>query len=105
MANIDFSNAQLSLRSGGYDPWPSPYLAFGTSSSLRNSNGNVISNDVVCTRLSQTLNKVSYSYSGTMNYGRGGTDIMIEQMWLVTNINYSSGDSYNFIIDIDLTVG
>ena len=107
MAQVDFSNAVLDVVSG-YTPLSLPeYLRLNVSEfhdsshnalNYQSWNPNVI--------LQNTPTKVSILYSGTFNVG--GTEFYIaytgtEEAWCVSNISFSAGDVYSFVIDIEVS--
>lgn len=120
MAEVDFSNAVLDVFEGNeyvsaYNPMStSDYMQLKNSSVeyFYNLQGNGISvpNPVVSI-LSNTPTKVSISYVGTFN--SSGTEFLIGLYsvtggykyagWKVSNVSFSSGDTYSCIIDIEVS--
>ena len=105
MADVDFSNAVLDVNtSSGYNPMPQlDYLKLATSS-LANASGSIISSGTHSI-ITNTPSKVSILYSGVL--GESGTEFYLYfsgnvKIWKVSNISFSNGDTYSFIIDIEV---
>jgi hypothetical protein len=104
MADVDFSSAVLDantypMRGGNYMGlsddrlWDSSFQVINTNRSVR-----IITN---------TITKVSVLFSGT--FTASGTEFYLgylsayERGWRVSNIAFSSGDAYSFVIDIEVS--
>lgn len=99
MAQVDFSNAVLDANSG--KPMKSGnYLLLASTSYLYNSAGNIVSTPTVSV-ITNTPAKVSILFTGTFN--QSGTEVFLGNMtlWRASNISFSNGDTYSFIIDIE----
>ena len=111
MADVDFSNAVLDVRSDitPINPMsPSNYLLFDVTATLYDSNaGWVVSSGATKTVLSNTSTKVSILFRGTFStsgtaFYMGDNSVAAERRpWKVSNISFSSGDTYAFVIDIE----
>lgn len=111
MADVDFSHAVLDVRSDITPINPmsqSTYLLFFVTGTLYDSNsGWVVSSGATRTVLSDTPTKVSILFTGT--FSTSGTEFYMgdnsaaaeRRPWKVSNISYSAGDTYSFIIDIE----
>ena len=107
MAQVDFSNAVLDVRSDA-TTYPMNYDTFMElySGNFCDSNRNQISSGSV-TDILNTPTKVSLLYTGTfINVSTIETEFYIgnnfnRRMWKVSNISFNNGDSYSFIIDIE----
>lgn len=103
MADVDFSNAVLDVNSSEKPLAESGYLR------LRNYmfyyNGNPVTDTSgSSTIITDTPTKVSILYTGT--FIASGTEFYIAYSqysgtFRVSNISFSSGDTYSFIIDIE----
>lgn len=108
MAVVDFSHAVLDVNSGNVLTH-GDYLDLGASGTLYNSRPSEVAYGNVSI-LSNTPSKVSLLYTGTFNSnaGTGSTEFYIglgsgnALRWKVSNISFSSGDTYSFIIDIEV---
>lgn len=104
MADVDFSHAVLDVYAG--NPMNSgSYLNFASSQSsgtFVDINGNVVNpNDSYYSIITNTPTKVSILFTGT--FTASGTEFYtyFSTKWKVSNISFSSGDTYSFIIDIE----
>ena len=60
--------------------------------------------------LNQTNTKISVIYSGTfVDAGTcfyfGNTTTGMGALWKVSNINFSAGDTYSFVVDVEISIG
>ena len=110
MAQVDFSNAVLDLYSGNpsYADKPmnsSDYLNLGGNNShiLVNTSGSSIVSNSSKTIITNTPSKVSILYTGT--FTASGTEFLTYEAprWRVSNVSFSSGDTYSFVIDIEVS--
>ena len=106
MAQVDFSNAALIPPSNGESQWSAAYLTLASSSFY--ANGAKCNRNETYNRITQTLDKVSFVYTGEFtasgtNFSIGSTNTAA--IWVVSNISYSNGDTYSFQIDLDLSIG
>jgi len=114
MAQIDFSNAIINLSpdlGGNAKPLAAPY--FGTSSNAylywreTPSAGYTNVSQATMQRLESSNSKLSYLVTGTITT-EGLSNLtwfeLWSQFWRVSNIRYSSGDTYSFQVDFDITV-
>lgn len=109
MADVDFSNAVLDINSttASKQISLSNYLGLGDTGfpNLYNVSGQIISSNANKSFIVNTPSKVSILFSGS--FGVGGTEFYIVHNgysyrdWKVSNITFSAGDSYSFIIDIE----
>jgi len=103
MADVDFSHAVLDVNTG-YNPMTNNnYLNLATAS-LANASGQIINSNASQTIITNTPSKVSLLYTGTL--GSSGTEFYLYysgnvKPWKVSNISFSSGDTYSFVIDIE----
>lgn len=107
MAQIDFTNATLDAYIGNPLTQGS-YMRVNSSASLFDSSGNIISTGGIKTIILNTPAKVSIQYTGSMT--ASGTSFLIgvstsggsiNFAWKVSNVSFSSGDTYDFIVDIE----
>lgn len=111
MAQVDFSNAVLDVWDNRPTQPSKPfteqnYMNFDASFSLYNyENGSysVINTNGTKTILSNTPSKVSFLYTG--EFSVGGTYFLMTNnaIWKVSNISFSAGDTYAFVIDIEVS--
>ena len=104
MAQVDFSNAVLDV----YNDKP---LTYGSYLQLNNSGApyfhNLAGNYISVPTKSIILNtpqNVSILFTGVFN--SAGTEFYIgdsAKEWKVSNISFSSGDTYSFVIDIEVS--
>jgi len=104
MAAVNFDNATLDVNSSViYKPMTSSsYLLINESAYLFDANGSSIVTSPTKGILSNTPSKVSILCSGT--FGASGTELYLDRyrIWKVTDISFSSGDSYGFVVDIEI---
>lgn len=100
MADVDFSNAVLDVVSENMLTYGN-YLGFDVNSYLMDSSGNYITNGASRTIISNTPSKVSILFTGA--FGASGNTFYMRgtSQWKVSNISFSNGDTYAFVIDIE----
>ena len=107
MAQIDFTNATLDAYIGNPMAQGS-YLRMNADSYLYDTSGNNISASASRSVILNTPAKASVQYTGTVN--ASGTEFLlgvqkssntITFAWKVSNVSFSSGDTYDFIVDIE----
>lgn len=105
MAQVDFSNAKLDVVSGSL-PLQYPYdLGIESSQDLRDSSNNVITSSFTRNVLSTNYKKRTITFTGTFN--ASGTECYIRSnyyertFWRISNISFSSGDTFSFAIDVE----
>lgn len=108
MAVVDFSNAVLDVN---YDTPMAivSYLDINFDLTLRNIDGASVCTNNTRTKLLDTPTKVSFLFSGS--FTTSGTKFYIGRnfgagrgsTWKVSNISYSTGDTYSFVIDIEVS--
>lgn len=103
MAQVDFSHAVLDVIPGKLPMNASFYMGMNFPTLFYYYNGNYYSAvaNSSCSILTNTPTKVSILYSGTFDHSDTEFYIANPQFWKVSNITYSSGDTYSFIIDIE----
>ena len=99
MAQVDFSHAVLEPYEDS-KPLTWDYLNLDTTNSIFNRNGQGIgtgSRSII----TNTPTKVSFLFAGT--FSASGTEFLMGNytVFRVSNISFSVGDSYSFIIDIE----
>lgn len=107
MAEVDFSNARLSVDPARTKSPIDPNYLNLIANYFYDSNWNRIST-VSFTRVVDEQNRVSYIYSGT--FTASGTEFYFgdaypsefDQRWRVSNITFSSGDTYQFKVTANL---
>ena len=119
MAQVDFSNANIEIISGAYPLnqfWMSLQSAvssWGSPKLTNSSDKTVVYSTTSASVLTNTASKFSIRYTGTFgsNTPSGSTEFGIcskninytDTMCLkVTNVSFSSGDTYDFIVDVDV---
>lgn len=117
MAYVDFSNAHIDVR-GSLKPLHQQHLGLTNYNSppatinflTLESPWEYIATSVASTIVSSTPTKVSYLYTGT--FAMAGTSFGIyvkkdsssyEEFWAITNVSFSAGDTFSFIIDVEIT--
>lgn len=101
MAQVDFSNAVLDVSGNNKPMTSSSYLDITGSSTMSNASGTRITSGEANSILSNTPSKVSILKTGTFN--SSGTECFISGKWRISNISFSSGDTYSFVIDIEVS--
>ena len=109
MAQVDFSNAILDVAPTNVaNVICEQTLALGYGSSLYDNNQTIITSDSSFRVLTKTNSKVTYFFQGKFN--TNGTECYIyngyymKNYWRISNISFSSGDSYSFTIDVEIKV-
>ena len=108
MAIIDFSNATIDVYAGKPMTRGS-YMGVNSSASLLDLDGTtVISSGGLKSIILNTPSKVSIQYTGSVNasgtsflIGASSSGGSINNGWKVSNVSFSSGDTYDFIVDIE----
>lgn len=111
MAHVNFDNAII-------EPVRSNPLTAGNFSLIFNNGDFYYPNDLTvkmnenrtATILSQTNTKMSIVYSGTFkragtSFYLGDTSSGIGVLWEVSNISFQIGDTYSFVIDVEINIG
>lgn len=103
MAQIDFTNAVLDVNGASTPMNLSKNIGFNNSATLYDANASVASNGSKSV-LSQSPTKVSILYTGT--FTKSGTEFYItgstnQFQWKVSNISFSTNDTYAFVIDVE----
>ena len=105
MAQVDFTNAVLDVNpnapSGHTNPMEQyPYLGISASDwYFTNAEDSRIVDNVSGQIISSTPAKVSIQFNGT--FTASGTEMYRYWMsWKISNISFSAGDTYSFIVDI-----
>ena len=111
MAQVDFSNAVLDIRTDISIEYPmahADYLILASSPQIYNSASNRINNNYSSSIILNTPSKVSILFSGAFTasgteFYLGGSNFPMWRPWKVSNISFSSGDTYAFVIDIEVS--
>lgn len=103
MAQVDFSNAVLDVYGTQKPMEVGAYMSFYRTGTLYNLAGTAVSSGSQ-SKITDTPSKVSILFSGS--FTASGTEFYIvyyadKPYWKVSNISFSSGDTYSFIIDIE----
>ena len=109
MAQVDFDNAVLDVNpNSSNNPMNiNKYMGIGAGYSLRNSSNSEIVSNYSSSVISNTPTKASILFTGT--FTASGTQFFITSGWgsqidwKVSNISFSSGDTYAFVIDIEVS--
>jgi len=102
MAQVDFSNAVLDVKSGSTPLTNGSVLGFTTNTTLFDASGTVITTNHSQTTLVSTSSKVSILYTG--QFTTSGTECYPGNIYMrVSNISFSAGDTYSFVIDVEVT--
>lgn len=114
MAQVDFSNARIAPYTGSaiapswsrVNPTYFTYLTLTSSTDIIDANGSRISQATITT-LKNAQKQFVILYSGT--FSASGTEFYIAYAagtavagWKISNISFSSGDTYVFSIKADL---
>lgn len=105
MAQVDFSNAILSLPSSFFPLKTVDAALYG--SGLYNANNQQINSNYTSQIIVNEEKRLVIAYSGTFN--ASGTEFyfgavaQIGQKWKMSNISFNSGDTYVFQVPITLT--
>lgn len=99
MAQVDFSSAVLTKPNTS--AWSTANLKLNDNA-LKDANNNLIASPTI-TR-TNTATRLTHNYSGS--FTASGTEFYIGNLsgWYVSGISFSAGDTFNFAIDIDITV-
>ena len=101
MAQVDFSNAVMEPYM--WNPASSSYLAL--TGDLRNSGGTLVTSSKSYNIIKNTVDELSIKVTGTFN--TSGTEFYFYQsyfFWKISNISFSSGDTFEFQVNADLVV-
>jgi len=103
MAMVDFTNAKITPT--GENPAKYAYMNMRSSVLLDASNNFIVTNSSV-TQTKNDPKLMVFSYAGT--FTTSGTEFYIwnasaSSRWKVSNISFSSGDTYSFQIPTTLT--
>lgn len=105
MAQVDFSNAVLDVYNGRKPMTSASYLSLGGNANpFINENGvSVTSGSISPQIISNTPTKASILFVGS--FTASGDRFLLGYsggyMWRVSNISFSNGDTFSFIIDIE----
>lgn len=104
MAQIDFTNAVLDVNGASTPMNLSKNIGFDNSATLYDANASVVSRSSSKSVLFQSPTKASILYTGT--FTKSGTEFYItgstnQFQWKVSNISFSTDDTYSFVIDIE----
>ena len=117
MAYVDFSNAHIDVR-GSLKPLHQKYLglsnynnAIQISSFLTlQAPWEYVATSVTVSILESTLTKYSLLFTGTFSLAGTSFGIYInkdsssyEEFWAITNVSFSAGDTFSFIVDVEIT--
>ena len=109
MAQVDFSNAVLDVNPNTYQPPMNNNNFMGMSGGagyLYDQSYNILASGNLSVLLN-TPSKVSLLFTGA--FGTGGTEFYFGSAyynistWKVSNISFNSGDTYSFVIDIEVS--
>lgn len=105
MAQVDFTNARIAPATlGGSNPTKNAYLNLNTTA-LVDASDNVIVSGYSSQLIKNEQKQFVYMYSGT--FTTSGTECYLRYAttsgwWKISNITFSSGDTYQFSIKADL---
>ena len=103
MAQVDFSSAVLDVNTGKKPITLAYYLFLNNYQYLLNSSGTPISSSSTKNVVSETSTKTSVLYAG--RFDTSGTEFYLgnngNAVWKVSNISFSTGDTYSFVVDIE----
>jgi hypothetical protein len=106
MAQVDFSNAVLDVNDGLPLTY-SNYLAINGTARFINNNDSITYSYPTVTKIYDTPSKVSILFTGSVTDGSGTSFVLrhpqLYNIWKVSNISFSSGDTYAFVIDIEVS--
>lgn len=109
MAQVDFSNAVLEPYTD-VKPLTAQYDLGIEINNISNANSGIIASNLTTTVLENTLSKRSVLFTGT--FTDSGTEcylyyyfsIAVHNIyWKISNISFSSGDTFSFVIDIEVS--
>ena len=101
MAQVDFSNAVLDVYNG--TPFSQALFNLDNANFVNSSQQPIVTN-YSRTLITNTPTKVSILYTG--EFTASGTEMYTyyaAPKWKISNISFSSGDVYSFIIDIEVS--
>ena len=110
MAQVDFSNAVITavnLANVSYAALPSADVALNTRVFRKVDTDDQISNTSTSVSVySESTSRKSFRYVGSFNTvpSSGSTSFRIGYAWKVSNVSYSAGDVFDFIVDVDTSV-
>ena len=103
MAQVDFSDAIINSFPSAYSrtSWDFDGLGLGAAN-FRNSSQQTISTNMTISTYSESIHNKAFRYVGS--FTGSGTEFWIwcdanYPLWHVTNISFSSGDTFDFIVD------
>lgn len=101
MAQVDFTNAVLDVYDNTKKPMTSSnYLGINGDVYFYNEQGSIINSNGAKSVILNTPAKVSILFTGS--FTASGTSFHTDlSLWKVSNISFSSGDTYAFVIDIE----
>lgn len=98
MAQVDFSNATIKVINAPYSAFEQNGLGLENVQQLADETGNyAISTYVTITTAAENLRQKSFRFTGA--FTASGTAFRISSYWVVSNISFSNGDIFDFIID------
>ena len=107
MAEVDFSNALMRPEPDKFPFRRDSYIALNNSMYLYNSSSTRITTSETKNKILDTPSKVSVAYTG--QFTASGTEFYltgtstVDRVWKISNISFSSGDTYSFIVDIEVS--
>ena len=110
MAQVDFSNAVFDVNSA-VDDTPFKYgtdMLIEIDYGLKNVNRTIITSNAERKVIYDTPSKRSILWAG--KFTASGTECYIgsnyysRNMWKISNISFSAGDTYSFVIDIEVNL-
>ena len=104
MAQVNFDNAVLRPYSNNKPLERSGIMELNNSTVLCNTDGYSICSNALKTVILETANKFSILFVGT--FTTSGDKFLLHnyKTWEVSNISFSAGDTYSFVIDIEIDV-
>ena len=100
MADVDFSNAVLDVNGNTKPMTNASYLGMASGGGVLTDGSNIINANYSLNIIQDTPTKVSLLHTGTFT-ASGNTCYTDYQKWKISNISFSPGDTYSFIIDIE----
>ena len=102
MADVDFSHAVLDVNGSNKPMSTGDYLQLYNGQYFHVGGGVVVNYyNSSMSIITNTPTKVSILYAGSFDISGTGFTIGNSDYWKVSNISYSEGDTYSFIIDIE----
>ena len=98
MAQVDFSNATLTAVSGKKPLSNGNTLGLNTND-FSDANNNLINGNKSYRIISDSESKREILYKGV--FTASGTEFKIGGNFLVSNVSFSSGDTYSFIVTVE----